>query len=91
MERKHNDRPYTSNYPALQTWLNRIGARCCEQLPVGSNPDDPAAYVETWIANGRVFIVHIHSRQQGWEIYTAHEGNSISATLEDAEKRLGLF
>lgn len=46
--------------------------------------------LETWIANGRVFLVEVRARQQGWNIYTGAETNDIIGTLKDASSRLGI-
>lgn len=84
------DKPYTENYPPLRDWLRQIGARCDWQVPLG-NAKAPVAYVEQWQAPGaRSFIVIVHARQHGWNIYTDCGDNSIGATLIDAAARIGL-
>jgi hypothetical protein len=96
VKKKPNDKPYVSNYPPLQAWLQKIGARCLQQTPVGSEwhvkeYGFPAAYLETWQnKNGRVFLVEVRAMGSGWEIWTASGVNDTHATLADAEKRLGL-
>lgn len=86
---KNEDQPWTANYPALQRWLDAHGARCVAQLPLG-NVRSPQAYLETWMVNGRVFVVQVFAERKGWNIYTAYPGNETTDTLIDAEQRLGL-
>lgn len=80
---------WVSNYPPLHEWLQKIHAQCDIQIPFGANPD-VGGYVEQWQANGRIFFVIVRALQQGWDILTPCYSNEIAATLEDAEKRLGL-
>ena len=63
-KRDKENQPYTANYPPLQEWLNKIGARCARQLPVGDS-ERPQAYIEQWLVNGHVFIVvtRVHRRE----------------------------
>ena len=46
--------------------------------------------IETWAVNGRVFVVLVYSVRNGWNIFTDGNEPKIDATLEDAERRLGL-
>lgn len=83
------DKPWIGNYPPLKEWLHKIKATCLNQLPSGDH-DRPFAMLEMWQANGRVFLILIHSFRHGWDIYTAGETNKIDDTLLDAERRLGI-
>jgi hypothetical protein len=78
------DEPYLDNYPPLKEWLRKIKANCVRQERFG--PD----MIETWMANGRGFVLVIRARGHGWNIYTDCDDNGIEATLRDAEKRLGI-
>lgn len=85
-----SNKPWISNYPPLQDWLNKIDARCQDQIPVGG-PVEPIAYLEKWgTPNGRVFIVEVRANKMGWNIYTSTDDGTIQGTLQDAESRLGL-
>jgi hypothetical protein len=88
-DKKDSDKnePCVENYPMLNDWLEKHRARCNWQMPLGG-VKKPAAYVESWIANGHEFIVRVNANQTGWEIYTACDSNSAPATLHDAELRL---
>lgn len=85
----NENKPWTSNYPPLNEWLHKIEARCMDQIPVG-DPENPRAYLEKWIVNGRVFALEVRADQHGWEIFTANYTNSVDETFADAEKRLGV-
>jgi len=88
---KYTERPYVANYPPLNDWLRKHESRCNWQLPLG-DPEAPTAYVEShWLAKAKAeVIVVVRANQLGWDLYTPSRDNSIMATLEDAEKRLGL-
>ena len=84
------NKPWVSNYPALRDWLDKIGARCAEQVAVGGSRN-PTAYLERWIApTGRVFLVEVRAYQRGWNIFTDTASTTIAETLANAEARLGL-
>lgn len=83
----HEDQPWVSNYPPLRDWLNKVGARCHGQLPVG-NPAKPRAFIETWLAGQGVFIVEVRAEKMGWDLFTSLGANDIPLTLADAEERL---
>lgn len=88
----NSNKPWVSNYPPLASWLKEIGARCLQQTPVGivRGGDEPQAYFETWMANGRVFLVEVRAMRMGWNVWTSVEANDIEKTLQDASARLGL-
>lgn len=97
MARKLKDKPYTSNYPPLASWLRDHEARCNWQLPLGGTPADedneaePYAYVESWILpNGRECIVVVQAMGHGWNIYTPCASGKVADTLADADARLGI-
>lgn len=90
------DRPWTSNYPPLQEWLRKHGARCQWQVPYGNSgmrengEAVPAAYIECYtIGRGSVIVV-VQAKKMGWDVYSALPTNSIPETLADAERRCGL-
>jgi hypothetical protein len=86
----NRNKPWVSNYPSLRNWLDRIGARCMEQNPVG-NARTPSAYLERWMMPaGRSFIVEVRGNSMGWNIYTDADTPHIDLTIADAEKRLGI-
>lgn len=86
----NSNKPWVSNYPALQQWLDDHEAQCAWQLPMG-DPDAPSTYVEAWqFSNGRIATITIHGNRSGWNIYTPHPSNLTADSLADAEKRLGL-
>lgn len=90
MDNQKNDKPWISNYPPLQEWLNKIEARCAEQIPVGGGRN-PISYLEKWITpSGRVFLVEVRAYNRGWDIFTASDSNMINETLTDAESRLAI-
>jgi hypothetical protein len=83
-----NSKPYVSNYPPLKQFLDKMEARCVEQLPIG-NARTPVAYLEKWAApNGRTFVIEVRANRMGWEIYTGIDSGLIAETLTDAESRL---
>ena len=82
------NRPYTSNYPELQNWLDAIDARCVWQVPLGTDSTDPVMYLEQWSALGSLMIVLVRADRAGWEIYTPHPSSKVDVTLADAETRL---
>ncbi len=95
MKGAKKDQPWVSNYPPLKSWLEKIEARCLQQTPVGVSSDDdddasPMAYLETWLANGHVFLVEVRANRLGWNIYTCADTNATDATLFDASQRLGI-
>lgn len=60
MAQDDKDKPWISNYPPLQEWLNAHEARCDWQIPYG-NKNKPAMYVEQWrTRTGREFIIHAY-------------------------------
>ncbi len=86
--------PTVRNYPPLETWLHAIGARCLDwtfpRAIEGAEDDPPRCAIETWQANGTVFMVVIHANRNGWEIFTPGQSNDIKATFADVEARLGI-
>ena len=83
------DKPWTSNYPPLETWLRNMDARCNYQLPLGGEPEEPNAYVESWsLPNGRDFLIVVQGGRRGWDVYTAPDTNDAANTLADATIRL---
>lgn len=86
---KNANKPWISNYPPLKAWLDKIDARCQDQIPVGG-PIEPTAYLEKWgTLDGRIFIVEVRANQMRWDIYTDANTPHIDLTLVDAEERLG--
>jgi hypothetical protein len=86
-ESSNADKPWVANYPPLATWLEKINAACIEQHPIGPL-SNPIAYLERWMANGRVFVVEVRSNRRGWNVYTARHTNRIDETLANAERDL---
>jgi hypothetical protein len=92
----HSNKPWTSNYPPLEAWLDKHNAQCMYQLPTSPRqPTDdedwqPRAYVEMYLIGGRPCIVIIHANKMGWEIYTPIGSTKITETFADAEQRLGI-
>lgn len=90
MAQDDKDKPWISNYPPLQAWLNEHDARCDWQIPYG-NKNKPAMYVEQWrTRGGREFIITVMANQGGWNVYSPCDSNSIVETLADLEARLGM-
>jgi hypothetical protein len=86
----NKNKPWVSNYPVLKNWLEKIGARCMEQNPVGSTRA-PTAYLERWMTPaGRSFIVGVRGNRMGWNVYTDADTPNTDLTLADAEQRFGL-
>ena len=46
--------------------------------------------MECYLINTRPVIVVVHNNQMGWDVSTSYNTNTLSATLEDAEKRVDL-
>lgn len=84
---RDENKPWVSNYPPLQRWLDEQGARPMWQVPYGPR-DAPSMYVEGWSVDGRLCVITVHANKGGWDIYTAADTNSISETLADATARL---
>lgn len=83
------DKAWVDNYPPLRDFLCEVEARCDWQLSLGE--DGYAGYVEQWrTPNGRTMIVTVRSCQNGWDIATPADTNSIAETLLDVRARLGL-
>jgi hypothetical protein len=90
-KQKQSSKPYVSNYPDLQAFLDRANARCNWQLRLGGTEDEPTGYVEQWMfAGGKVAVIVIHANGNGWDIFTSADRPEIAATLEDAAVRLGV-
>lgn len=83
------DMPYTENYPALQTWLDNHAATSMWQVAAPSK-EHPQMFVECWSVRGHPVITVTRWMQQGWDIFTAFDDNKVSATLADADARIGL-
>jgi hypothetical protein len=83
-KRARENEPWVENYPQLNDWLKKNKARCFEQFRKGDG------FLEYWGVAGRTFVVEVFADQHGWNIYTACPTSVISATLSDAESRLGL-
>ncbi|MFA4971493.1 MAG: hypothetical protein WC683_02690 [bacterium] len=89
-DKDNSDKPWVSNYPELQRWLDDHDARCQWQLPMG-DPESPSAYVEAWqFSTGHVAIITVRGNRNGWNIYSALPSNLTIESLDDAAKRLGL-
>lgn len=89
-QRPNADQPWISNYPPLKAWLDKIGAMCGQQVPLG-DPEEPRAYFELWsVTGGKSFMLIVFANRNGWEIYTPVYTNKVAETLADAEKRLGI-
>lgn len=90
-EAKHKDKPWVSNYPPLNDFLQDNQARCNWQIRMGGTEDEPTGYVEHYLfPNGKVAIVVVHARQEGWDIYIPSDSLKVDETLAEATKRLGL-
>lgn len=81
--------PDIANYPPLQEWLQRVGARCLRQTPVCEPGKRPPAMLEHWAVGGATFVIELRADKRGWDIFTSSPSTLIDATLEDAERRLG--
>ncbi|GMV18629.1 MAG: hypothetical protein AMXMBFR56_68530 [Polyangiaceae bacterium] len=81
--------PYVSNYPPLDQWLKKHGARCLWQMLDGPE-DQRTRAVEAWQVGTTTVIVVVHGNQHGWEIFTSLNTLDIAATLADAEQRCRL-
>jgi hypothetical protein len=77
-------KPYVSNYPPLQEWLEKHGASCLWQEMSTSQA------IEGWLVGQVVAIIVVQSGLRGWDIYTPCRYTEIETTLADAERRLGL-
>ena len=92
-----NNHPYVSNYPPLQTWLDKHDARCMWQRSMQDEDSAqvrdrgyPTAYIECWMVNSRPVIIVVHANKHGWEIYTALNDIRTGTTLKDAEQRVSV-
>lgn len=87
------NKPWVENYPALKEWLNKIGARCLEQVPGPkmAKSKDPTFYIEKWICGAREFYVEVRANRLGWNVYTGSASSMIADTLRDAEHRIGVL
>ena len=56
----------------LTDWLRNHHARCNWQKRIPY-----VGLLESWTANGRVFLVQRYRNDQGWEIYIPAGGDSI--------------
>lgn len=79
-----NNKPYTSNYPVLERWLEKNAQVCQWQIKL------PHAAVECWLVNGRPVIIIVYANRMGWDVYTALDTNKIEESLMNAESRVGL-
>lgn len=84
------NKPWVENYPALKEWLNKIGARCLEQVPGPkmAKSKDPTFYIEKWICGSHEFYIEVRANRLGWNIYTGCASSMIAETLQDAEQRI---
>ncbi len=88
--------PFLNNYPPLQAWLKKHGARCMWQVPMEPRPRNassdwyPRAYLEGWLVGKQIVVVQVHADRFGWELYIAPDTGKIDETLAEAELRLGL-
>lgn len=69
---------------ALVTWLEEHNAQCAWQKQI-----NPNVRVEAYFINGRLALVMRH-KGGGWDVFTGVDTAKIAATLDDAEKRLGV-
>lgn len=84
------DAPTTRDYPALHAWLQKHDARCQWELDHNKGETNAFKVISFHFpASGHHVLVQVHHRM-GWNLYTAFTGNSVSDSLEDAERRLGL-
>lgn len=92
------DRPFVQNYPELWKWLQETGARNVVELPVGDLHGPGAdgymfperSLQQFLFPGGGLCWIEVRAFGKGWEIYTATQSARVTATLVDAEKRLGL-
>lgn len=92
----NSDKPYVSNYPPLQKWLDKHNAHCMWQVPSNPKPRDadydwtPGSYIEGWRIKHRLIVIVVHSNKMGWDVFTSPDTPLVDETLKDAELRLGL-
>lgn len=87
---KTKDKAYTANYQPLEEWLHRTEGRCAWQKLIGDE-NATHAYMECWIwPNGRQAIIMVQSHNRGWDIFTNSADPTVAATLDDANRRLGI-
>jgi hypothetical protein len=95
-EDDNSNKPWVSNYPVLQAWLDNHGARCMWQTPREEKPRNaewdwsPQAYIECWIVGTRQCILIVYANKGGWNIFTDVNTPRVDETLADAERRCGL-
>lgn len=86
----NENKPYVSNYPQLEAWLEKHKARCLWQIEPGKG-SWRSFQIECWIfPRGGRAIIQIHSGRLGFNIFTQTSDPSIDVTFLDAEQRLGL-
>lgn len=94
--RMTKNKPWVSNYPPLNDWLHQHNARCMWQIPSEPEPKGeedynpewtPNSYIECWSVGKSTVILIVRANQQGWDIYSALNSNSVKESLEDAAKR----
>lgn len=84
---KNIDEPWTSNYPPLHDWLMNSEARCDWQLRYGKG--GAGFMLEQWRMPGSLpFIVLVHTKQAGWDVFTPTDDRAIEATLADVRARI---
>lgn len=93
---KSTDRPFVSNYPELWKWLQESGARNVVELPLGDMHGEsgnlfPDRTMQQFLfPGGGLCWIEVRAFGKGWDIYTATDVSLVTATLADAELRLGL-
>lgn len=86
---KNEDRAYTANYPALETWLREREARCNWQVLRG-RMDGHHQYIESWTIGTTSFLLIVSSHRHGWDVFTSCGLPLVEETLADADARLKL-
>lgn len=92
VKRADEDQPWIENYPPLRDWIRKHEMRCVHQIPFGGTKAAPEAYLEAWQAPNCAVMVWmvVRSNKHGWDLMTGVSTNSVTETLEDAERRMGL-
>lgn len=82
-----SDLPLVDNYPELAQWLRRHECVCLERTVTVNG----RIALETWRTRaGAVFVLQVHAKRHGWDVFTASDTLDIQETLRDAERRLKL-
>lgn len=82
-------RPYVSNYPPLERWLNHHQAKCMTQMPI-RYAGRTVEFVEFWLIKTQLVVVTVKEKKQGWQIYMPAQAPGVRGTFDEVEAHLQL-